>query len=72
LSIVFIFIIFRLLFTKTRSNLFSMANTKVTTVALTTTDRQLIKELQKRFEPEHGKQSVTGVIRIALRKAAQV
>ncbi len=42
-----------------------------TGVNLTAADRQIIRKLQRQLEAEHGKQTVTGVIRIALRKAAQ-
>jgi hypothetical protein len=50
-----------------------MANSSAvrTGVNLTAADRQLIRKLQRQFEAEHGKQTVTGVIRIALRKAVQ-
>ena len=40
-----------------------------TGINLTEADKQIIRKLKRQFEPEHGKQTVTGVIRIALRKA---
>ena len=42
---------------------------KITTIMLTQVDRQIVRKLQRQFEPEHGKQTLIGVIRIALRKA---
>ena len=36
---------------------------------LTAEDRKIICKLKRQFEPEHGKLTATGVIRIALRKA---
>jgi hypothetical protein len=42
-----------------------------TSVNLTAADRQLIRALKRQFEPEYGKLSATGVIRIALRKAVR-
>ena len=41
-----------------------------TGINLTAADRELIRKLKRQLEAEHGKQTVTGVIRIALRKAA--
>ena len=51
-----------------------MRDTKATqtTISLTAVDRQLIRKLQRQFEPEYGKQTVTGVIRILLRRALKV
>jgi hypothetical protein len=40
-----------------------------TGINLTAADRQIVRKLQRQFEAEHGKQTATGVIRIALRKA---
>jgi hypothetical protein len=40
-----------------------------TGVNLTSDDKRIIVKLKRQFEPEHGKQTVTGVIRIAIRKA---
>jgi len=42
-----------------------------TGVNLTAADRQIIRKLQRQFEAAHGKQTVTGVIRIALRKSVE-
>ena len=41
----------------------------VTTVGLTEADMRIICKLGKKYEPEHGKQSNSGVVRIAIRKA---
>jgi hypothetical protein len=39
----------------------------VTSVVLTAEDRKIICKLKRSLEPEHGKLTATGVIRIALR-----
>jgi len=43
----------------------------ITSVNLTTEDRKIICKLKRQFEPEHGKLTATGVIRIALRQAVR-
>jgi hypothetical protein len=43
---------------------------KTTTIALTPADRKLVATLKRKYEPEHGKLSTTGLIRVLLRKAA--
>ena len=53
-----------------------MANTNtgragVTGVSLTPEDRKIILKLKRQFEPQYGRQTLTGVIRIALRKAVE-
>jgi hypothetical protein len=42
-----------------------------TGINLTAEDRQIIRKLKKQLEPVYGKLTVTGVIRVALRKALQ-
>jgi hypothetical protein len=42
-----------------------------TGINLTAEDRKIIGKLKRQLEPEHGKLTATGVIRIALRKAIQ-
>ena len=42
---------------------------RLTGISLTLGDRRLVNKLKRQFEPEHGKQTATGVIRIALRQA---
>jgi hypothetical protein len=42
-----------------------------TGINLTAADKQIIRRLQRQFEAEHGKQTVTGVIRISIRKAVE-
>jgi hypothetical protein len=43
-----------------------------TGINLTAVDLKIICKLKRQFEAEHGKQTATSVIRIALRKAVQV
>jgi len=43
-----------------------------TGINLTAADLKIICKLKRQFEAEHGKQTATSVIRIALRKAVQV
>jgi hypothetical protein len=40
-----------------------------TGINLTQDDKRIIRKLQKQFEPIWGKLTITGVIRIAIRKA---
>jgi purine-nucleoside phosphorylase len=42
-----------------------------TGVNLTVEDRLIIRKLKKQLQAEHGKQTVTSIIRIALRKAVR-
>lgn len=42
-----------------------------TGINLTAEDRKVLRKLQKQFEPEHGKLTVTGTIRVAIRKVPQ-
>jgi hypothetical protein len=44
---------------------------KTTTVQFSSVDLRIIARLKRKYESEHGKLTVSGVIRIALRKALQ-
>jgi hypothetical protein len=43
---------------------------KTTSITFSPEDRRIIAKLKKMLEPDHGKQTTVGVIRIALRKVA--
>ena len=40
-------------------------------INLTVEDKNILRKLKRQFEKEHGKQTLTGVIRIAIRKAVE-
>jgi hypothetical protein len=65
--------IFCLHFIRRCSSVICMASTAThtTTINFTEAELQIIRKLKRQFEPEHGKQTLASVIRIALRKAVK-